>query len=294
MDIRSMHGLGDNIYQRAFIRNLGARAPIRIDTPWPQLYEDLGYVQCLRSSSPLRTQRKNINRVHDSIYRPGSLGPHAVRIRHGADGIFRGMERCFGVPPLDAMDLPDFRDHNPHQGERYVVVRPVTVRREWRNESRNPLPEYVAQATVMALRDGVKVISVADLEPREEWIVGSPPVAHRSYHAGELSVRQLLGLVAGASLVIGGVGWIVPACMALNVDALIICGGNGGFNHPSLITDPRVDCRTLRFIMPDTFCKCREKQHDCNKTITAFSDRVGPYLDAVLGSRVLPREPNTL
>ena len=54
--IEGMLGLGDNIYQRAFVKQLPAGTYIR--TAWPELYEDLPVLP-VRSFTTLRTQRKN-------------------------------------------------------------------------------------------------------------------------------------------------------------------------------------------------------------------------------------------
>ena len=55
-----MHGLGDNIYQRAHVRQAVANgSEIYLTTPWPQLYADLPGVRCVRPNSHLRTQAKN-------------------------------------------------------------------------------------------------------------------------------------------------------------------------------------------------------------------------------------------
>jgi hypothetical protein len=53
--IEGMLGMGDNIYQRAFVKQLPAGTYIR--TAWPELYEDLPVLP-VRSFTTLRTQRK--------------------------------------------------------------------------------------------------------------------------------------------------------------------------------------------------------------------------------------------
>jgi hypothetical protein len=73
----------------------------------------------------------------------------------------------------------------------YVVVRPVSLRREWTSDSRNPLPEYVATA-VESLRDDFVVISVADLDGMQEWAL-EPLPRPMALHAG--AGRDLLGLI---------------------------------------------------------------------------------------------------
>lgn len=52
--IRGMYGLGDSIYQRAFVRQFPGAF---LRTPRPELYSDLD-VNFVRSNTALRTQRK--------------------------------------------------------------------------------------------------------------------------------------------------------------------------------------------------------------------------------------------
>lgn len=273
--VNGMRGLGDNIYQRAFVKQLNG--PVAIETPWPELYNDLPHVTFTRPVTKLRTQAKNIARQKAwSVKTPYGKQLH---ISYGAEGIMRGMQQAFRIAP-GIMDLPPLPA--PLVDGPYVVVRPVTLRTEWMAETRNPLPEYVAYATAEAARRGYTVVSVADLEVGKEFIVGEPPAAHLEYHAGQLDVLQLLALIAGASAVIGGIGWIVPACIAAKVPAWVICGGQGGFNAPELIA-PKDS--TVTFAVPDNFCRCTTKQHNCDKRISnhdsTFAAWASKYLAVV-------------
>ena len=273
MIIHSMKGLGDNIYQRAFLKHMPG--PIYLDTPWPELVSDLPHVHCVRPQTNLRTQAKNIAR-HSSWLMPPAKQP-ARHIRYGTEGIIPGMTASFGVAP-GAFNLPPLPP-SPEQGK-YVVVRPATVRSEWRADTRNPDPEYIYRAAWEARLRGYKVISVADLQEGQEWLVGELPQAHVQYHKGELPVEQLLSLVANASAVIGGIGWLVPAALAAKVPAWIICGGQGGYNAPELIT-PKGQSN-ITFAVPDNFCRCRLKQHTCDKRISDYDSKLAQWADRLL------------
>lgn len=273
MLIHGMRGLGDAIYGRAFVKRF--TGDVYYDTPWPNLVADLPNVRCVKPQTTLRTQSKNITR-HTEWFTPPPRIP-ARQIRYGAEGIIRGLTASFGVTPGE-FDLPPL-PASPIDGS-YVVVRPATVREEWRADTRNPDPLYIAIAAQEAWRRGYKVVSVADLEDGKEWLVGEPPFADITFHKGELQVEQLLALIKGAAAVIGGIGWIVPACLAAKVPAWIICGGQGGFNAPELICLPG---STITFCVPDNFCRCRLKQHTCDKRISNY----GPKLAAWAG-RLLP------
>jgi hypothetical protein len=270
MIIHAMRGLGDSIYSRAFIKALPGE--LYVDTPWPEILKDLPNVHFLRPQTTLRTQAKNIARHADWVMPPTRQPTR--QIRYGAEGIIPGMTACFGVAP-GAFDLPPL----PPSLEtgKYVVVRPATVRSEWRADTRNPDPWYIALAALEAVKRGYKVICVADLVDGVEWLAGDhPPPADVYYLKGELPVEQLLSLVANASAVIGGIGWLVPAALAAKVPAWIICGGQGGFNSPELICPSG---STITFAVPDNFCLCRAKQHNCDKRISDYDSKLAQWAD---------------
>lgn len=269
MIIHAMRGLGDSIYSRAFIKQLPGE--LYIDTPWPVLLADLPNVHFIRPQTTLRTQAKNIARHADWVMPPGRQPTR--QIRYGAEGIIQGMIASFGVMPGE-FDLPPLPP-SPIEGK-YVVVRPATVRSEWRADTRNPDPEYIWDAAYAAFKRGYKIVSVADLQDGHEWLIGTPPPADFTYHKGELPVEQLLALVKGAAAVIGGIGWIVPACLAAKVPAWIICGGQGGFNAPELICPKQ---STITFAVPDNFCRCRLKAHNCDKRISDYDSKLASWAD---------------
>ncbi|MNG04024.1 hypothetical protein D3C84_871280 [compost metagenome] len=162
---------------------------------------------------------------------------------------------------------------------RYVLVRPATVRTEWRADTRNPDPIYIAAAAAEMRHRGYRVVSVADLERGKEWALDPLPPADIQYHAGELQVEPLLALLQHAAALIGGIGWIVPASIAAQVPAWIICGGQGGFNSPEHITDSCMDLSRITFAVPDNFCRCTLKQHTCDKRIADHDARFAAWAD---------------
>lgn len=267
--IRGMHGLGDNIFQRAFVKTLVRTHDVYIKTTWPEIYEDLP-VKFVRDTTTLRTQGKNLRLQPDSRYVgfPANAEVRTIAYGHGqlTNGTIIGaMQRCFNVPPAD-WDLPKYPP--PFVSDKPIaVVRPVTERKEWFNAARSPLPRYINEIAALLISEGFHVVSVADVSPGEEWIVGEAPPCHEAYHQGELHVRDLLGLVRSAAVVVGGVGWIVPACVATRTPLFCVLGGQGMHNAPTKITDRRMDLKNVGFALPDQFCMCADMRHNCNKTI---------------------------
>ena len=270
--VNSMRGLGDNIYQRGFIKQLSGN--IWIDTPWPELYSDIPNLHFVRPVTQLRTQLKNVKKIDN--WEVSKSGIPSIKISYSSRGILRDMRKCFGVAHGE-FDLPPLPA--PVVDGDYVVIRPVTVREEWRADTRNPMPEYIERAAIEMRKRGYTVVSVADIEDGKEWIVGNLPPADITYHSGELSTEQLLSLIAGAKAVIGGIGWIVPACISAKVPTLIVCGGQGGFNAPELITSKDMDLSKITFFVPDRFCRCTQKQHSCNKVIIDYDKKLAEWSD---------------
>lgn len=258
---RGMLGLGDNIYQRAIVRELGE---CQLITPWPQLYVDLP-VRCIEVPTLLRTQRKNMQVAKGMFQRP--LGGHERRIGYAGLGPTMVEGMCQSVGLLrDKLDfsLPSYRFPAPARAT--LIVRPATVRSEWPAASRNPKPEYLA-AVCDALRHDFHIVSIADLKAGEEWLVGEAPFAHETYHHGELAVTDVLGLVSTAAGAIGGVGWLLPACIGYQTPMLLIYGGWGAHNGPQRVLDPRMPTDHIVQVVPDNFCMCQSNKHDCDKTI---------------------------
>src|SRR4029077_13079478 len=163
---------------------------------------------------------KNIARQNGSVWRPAPPGLDRITIGYGYKDFAIGtsidaMERMM---PLEGepfvYELPDFGPAPVDSGGRPIaVIRPATVRKEWRNEARNPLPEYISWCA-QELKRTHFVVSVADLSPGHEWLVnGAETTVHQAFHKGELNVERLLALTAAADIVVGGIGWVTLAAI---------------------------------------------------------------------------------
>jgi hypothetical protein len=269
--VRGMWGMGDCIYSRPFVRAAAAQYEVHLETPWPELYADTD-IRFVRGSRKLRTQQKNIARQSwDCWSRPGPM--RQIKVGYAdlaSQSIIQSLEQrwsALGVRFDPALfDLPDMGLPPIVSDKPIAVIRPVTVRSEWRNEARNPRPEYMAMLAEELIATHT-VVAVADLAEGQEWPVGNLPPAHWNFLHGELPVRELLALVREADIVIGGVGWIVPAGLALKVKTFVVLGGHGGHNAPLKITDPRLDLSRIGFAIPEKFCRCTNMLHNCDKTI---------------------------
>jgi hypothetical protein len=286
--VRGQWGLGDNIFARAFVKELAKVHTLYLETPWPEIYSDLE-VRFVRGQRSLRTQLKNISRQPATRWVPApNCAIRAVNYT-GRElpgmNIPRALARCFGVGAnWSAWDLPDWGLQCPINGDKPIaVIRPVTVRSEWFNSARNPLPEYVREIAARLMSTHA-VVSVADCDA-SETLIGPEAPCHVKLHRGELPVRELLTLLRHADIVVGGVGWIVPASIALKVKAFIILGGHGAHNAPAVVTDPAMELRWIGFAKPRAFCQCSNMRHNCDKAIPDLLEQWLNYWDRV---RALP------
>lgn len=286
--VEGMRGLGDNIYQRAVLKR--SDRPVVLMTPWPQLYTDLGHIDCVRPfAHKLRTQRKNEAATPAELWsgiRVAHSSPR-IKLHYGRrelampQTILRSLEIGFGNIPgakpiemdLPPIDLARLKGKIKAKGRPIAMIRPVTIRKEWQNESRAPRPEYIAQIAAR-LMDTHHVVVVGDVSPGAEWLVGDMPPHHQAFMGGELDVLDLMALMTVAGVTVGGVGWLVPAAMATKTPTFIVLGGNGGTNSPAVITDKRIKTPALGFARPERFCGCVDMAHRCNKEI---ADPVGTF-----------------
>lgn len=275
--IQGMWGLGDNIYQRPFVEAVAQECFVYLDTPWPEIYEDIPNVRFVKGQRNLRTQLKNIHRQPAERWArvPPGVAPMRIHYNLSAGSIVEEMRQCFRVGDRVALSLPPRRANWPQNGKPIAVVRPVTVRQEWHNPARNPLPEYVAAAAARLMQTH-HVIALADLSA-QETLVGQMPPCHEALVHGEVATDRLLDLIAAADVLVGGVGWIVPAAVAAGKRAFIIQGGQGGHNAPEKILAPWWQHK-LTFAQPQRFCRCSNMRHECAKTIPNIDQLFSRFL----------------
>lgn len=286
--IDGMLGMGDSIYQRAFVKQLPAGSYIK--TAWPELYEDLPVLP-VRSFTTLRTQRKNEFRSQAAFHQLPDMR-QTKRIFYGPEHLRRGsifdaMRQQFGTEPT-ALDLPSFGPAEFTHEKPIAVIRPATVRSEWRSDSRNPDPDYLLKASRI-LRKYFCVISVADLQDGEEWAVGELPEADLRLHAGELGLKSLMRLVEHAAVVVTPVGWALPASIAYRTPVYVVAGGRGGHNAPEIVTDPAMGLDLVGWAMPDKYCRCEAWDHNCDKRISNFDNKFEAWLNEVVLSGIKQR-----
>ncbi|MGK0739966.1 hypothetical protein ACSFCX_00015 [Yokenella regensburgei] len=281
-----MHGIGDNINQRCFVKALVEKGhEIWLKTPLPEIYLGIPNVHFVHSNSPLRTQQKS-ERYSQVQFEPEPPEIPRNRIFYGnghlqQGSIFDAMEQQFGTCP-ERLDLPRYKpaEIRTTDGKPVAVIRPTTERAEWHNASRGPLNQYIDDVSRQLAIRGFHIISVADVQEGQEWIPDGEPFAHQKFHRGELTIWQMLALVERADIVLTGPCVIMHAALAYERPMICLGGGNGGNNHHLKVTDPRcMDLSRSLFIYPDNYCSCQEMSHDCDKAISHLQEKVHGFIE---------------
>jgi len=271
MNLSGMHGLGDTIYIRSV---LPKETAISLETPWPELFSDMPNVSVVKKNSKLRTQSQN---EKNSAVRWSEKAGGTYQQIHYLPGvnIIDGIEKSSSLQ-FQGMTLPDFGSRPIKQ--KYAVIRPNTLRKEWPTKSRNCETKYINHCVNVLNGLGYETVSIAFVDGRNEVFDGEEPNASINFNYGDLSISEVLRYTQHADIVIGSVGWIVPAAIAQKRKAFIINGGAGFSNSKNIITHKKMDLSGIHFEEPDNFCLCKGHNHECKKWISGFEERFREWL----------------
>jgi hypothetical protein len=228
-----------------------------VHTKYPELFRDLDV-------------SFNCDREPDIVTRYDSK---SLKFRH----IIGCISKFFKDFDTFKFDLPDYGEFPNLRN--YVLIRPPMLRSDFYAPARNPRMEYLHQATQLAKEMGYTTVGTAFQRDGLEYPDGTLPDVHIRYYDGELTIPQLMSLVAGAQWVIGGPGWQVPAALAYGTPICMIYGGMSSCNRWEKLTDPRIKEPRVEIIEPDNFCRCSKLEHNCNKEISDFGNKFSACLN---------------
>jgi ADP-heptose:LPS heptosyltransferase len=289
--VHGMHGLGDCIHQRAIIRALLKRDnSIALETSWPCVYHDLAGddLRFLRKPVALRTQLKNAARETDKFAppRPPHHGGRAIQISYNRSQIaslpsHTVLESMFAaagiredyaeadfrlpIPPQWALEAHMLRE-KWKTTKPIMIYRPLVVRPEFRGSGiRNANVDQYAELVAM-VRDSFFVVSVADLEPNREWIIGPQLIADVEYNHGELSFDTLAAVFANADVVFTSGGFAAVLGPAVETPTICILGG---YEPKSWLAD---GAKWATYLGIDPMMPCECATSACNRPCTKALD----------------------
>jgi hypothetical protein len=278
--IDGMYGIGDNLHQRAILRELMKREEVWLHTSHWHVYHDLigDRLHLIFKDTRLRAQAKTIARERGlfGVVPAAPASAHHIKLWYKKPAIdhygtiLQAMAGAISEQghPVDHLKPLDFSLPVPGSwrapafdtgGKPLLVYRPIVLRREWNSANRNPDPEGY-ETLYKAAKDGYFVVSIADLQPGEEWIVGPEPEADLKFHGGELTFQSMAALFKQAAIVFCNAGFAPVLAQAVGTPSICVYGGResyrttqraGAHLAPTLGIDP---------IQP---CDCHTERHDC-------------------------------
>lgn len=295
--VEGMHGLGDNIHQRAVLRKLVQAYDVWLETSWPTIYYDIP-VRCVAYGTNLRTQLKNVEKERALFVERPTVIENRIKIWYDSKDIketgsvLGAMMKFVGL----SMEGADFSFAAPEDWRAkaraliaswnttkpILFYRPLVVRREWKNcDARNPDKDSYYRLFDY-LCDRYFVVSVADVDRVNERIVSRKIKAGAEFHRGELDFPMLAGLIAESSLVYASPGFAVPMARAIGTPVICVFGGFENSSSFSVGYSPYLGIDTIR---P---CSCYTRKHNCVKTIRMpeAKEKIRRFLNA------LPAENN--
>jgi len=272
--LNGMHGLGDNLHERAIVRELMRQNEVWLKTSWPQLFWDMPELHLLPLKSPIGWMAKNEQRTVALYGRtlppPGARTltngylhrmPRGVQF-HGS--VLGTMANVCGAAAVGDFRLPiapawavkaDAVLMELGDGRPLMIYRPPVAISEANRVSaqakiaRNP-DLAASHALLCAIRDRYFVISLADMTMVSEHLIGPPFKADAEFHHGELDVETIAALTAKVDLVFASPGFMTVLAQAVSTPLICIFGGfegkesfsAGGRYSPWLPIEPVKPC----------------------------------------------------
>jgi len=277
-----MHGLGDNLHQRAIVRQLMQDHRVWLESSWVAVYHDLigPELQVVHKATSLRTQAKNAareagqfsrmrpppgSRIVNISYRPADViatGSVLGAMCKATGCHFPSADFRLPVPP-EWLALADRLIALWRPSKPIMLHRPLVARTEWTGCG-NRNPDHGAYRELMsAIRERFFVVSVADLEAGKEWLVGEACRPDIALHSGELVFEALAALASRAALVFCSPGFAVPLAQAVGTPVACVFGGYE--NSRSFTAGARFT--PYLGIDPIAPCQCWSHTHRCDKRI---------------------------
>ena len=273
-------GIGDNFWQRPFIKEICKDNVLYLMTFTPQIYWDIPNLKFIRTPYPnFDSHNKIADRLSKTVWsklpdnfttlkKPSYwLGfKYGLTISDQFESLFKITDYDFSFPVKEEwIDRAREILSKLYIGNRKIcIIRFPVNRKEWKCPAREPKPEYL-QMLVDRYKDEYYFISLAEMSSNNEYFIEEPQNIDKAFHKGELSLGDIFGLVKLADMVIAGNCFLLPMALAIGTKTFAIFGG---CQHPELFLDKRMDLSNFAYVLPEPFCNCLNPGHDCKKDIS--------------------------
>lgn len=274
--IKTWEGWGDSLYQRPVVRAfVDLHGTTLLETPIPQLFQDLPNISFVQPDTTLRTQRENLNSLKDFSWHPAPSYPPKAFHYLSTDyvtskNVFQAFEKSAGVTITEKTLSIPLKDEWLSKAEKlaksfgsFAIIRPSTARQEWLNLSRNPAPGLLSTCATFTQDKGLATVGIASLGKSEKLTEVEDDYDFTLLH-GEVDMFTLLALGTFAEVVVGGVGHVVPFSLFTGAKTFVVAGG---YLDTDFLIDDRFDRSMIHFCKPKPFCNCHLHNHDCEKRI---------------------------
>lgn len=148
--IEGMHGLGDNLHQRAILKELSKNNQIYLETSWPQVYWDLENINFISKGTNLRTQLKNQSLQESLYFDQDIVCDKHLKIFYKPDQVRRNKSVLLAMIESAHCINQDFSFRPKRDwvskaralfqtAKPILIYRPLVVRKEWGGcNARNP------------------------------------------------------------------------------------------------------------------------------------------------------------
>jgi hypothetical protein len=259
-------GIGDNFWQRPFMKELCKDNVVYLMTYTPQVYWDIPNLRAVR---PPWKDFKHHNKLADNVEpQVWHDKPKYITLINRPD-YWVGFKKDLSISDQFKSSMPitnyDFSFPVIHKigadNKKICIVHFPTQRTEWTCAARDPNPEYM-QLLIDRYKDDYFFISIADLS--FESFTKEPLDIDYAFHNGELSLEDIFGLVKISDMVISPNCFLLPMSIAIGTKTF---GVYGGCQKPELFLDKDMNLSNYSQVTPDPFCNCLNPSHKCNKEI---------------------------
>tara|TARA_R110000803_G_scaffold90465_1_gene157867 strand:- start:14915 stop:15832 length:918 start_codon:yes stop_codon:yes gene_type:complete len=284
--VRTWQGWGDTLYQRPIIKALLAKhSSLIVETPIPQFFADIDVTFTLPAFR-YRTQELLVKQLDEKAFEwqsppnglPIQLAHYERDFRKGLT-VFEALERSGNVTITDfdlRMEIPELGEAKKSLSlpKEFVIVKPLTLRKEWSNPSRNCEMESIRTVVKVCKSLGIATVACASTGLGER-LVDHDLRCDIEVTDGSVGFFEWMALGQRAIATVGGVGNILPVGMVTGANTFVI---SGGYQDPRQLVDSRFDYvmetsngfwhgQRIFVHTPPQSCNCFNHNHECKKEI---------------------------